>query len=213
MAGPYWPPWCCGSPAGGARGGCLFWAPGAGAGVPHPRRWALGGVTGPVGRFSAPGRGVVRGGRETLFPGGCVTYASSRSQSELPEYGAPPGLPCPTPRASAARGFNRLQGIVEDNPLSTGDHHGGPRSSVFGVPANQLPETSSCSPARRLATELRHRGGVVPSGGRRQAIYGCPSSSVGSSCARTEDGLLAAPCCCGRSTEPDATWRSRFSVV
>ena len=140
---------------------------------PRGSNWA----GGPV--FGAGARGSARGARNP-FSWRLVRGHSTRLLSELPQYGAPPGLPCPTPRASAARGFNRLQGIVEDNPLSTGDHHGGPRSSVFGVPANQLPETSSCSPARRLATELRHRRGVVPSGGRRQAIYGCPSSSVGS---------------------------------
>ena len=78
---------------------------------------------------------------------------STRLLSELPEYGAPPGLPCPTPRASAARGFNRLQGIVEDNPLSTGDHHGGPRSSVFGVPANQRAESSDLQPAEDPQTD------------------------------------------------------------
>ena len=54
VARPYWPPWCCCRPPCGGRGGCPFWAPGVGAGMAHPRRWALWGVPWPVGRFSGP---------------------------------------------------------------------------------------------------------------------------------------------------------------
>ena len=54
VARPYWPPWCCCRPPRGGRGGCPFWAPGVGAGMAHPRRWALWGVPWPVGRFSGP---------------------------------------------------------------------------------------------------------------------------------------------------------------
>ena len=157
--------------------------------------------------------GLQRRWQHFFFLGGLwlSTFFAVRANSciEWP----PPRLPCPTPRANAARGFNRLQGLVEVNPLSTDDHHGGPRSSVFGVPANQRAQTSSGSPDTRPTTELRHRGAQVPSGARRQGALRCSRPPGGSRCARTEDGLLAAPCCCGRSTEPDATWRSRFSVV